>query len=309
VAATEPFPHAGDVAALSSSVLWASAGIVFRRMKGRAQAGAINLAKNTTGAVCFLVVLLVATGTPWPQGLSTPATLLLVASGLVGLSVCDTFFLRAILEVGPRAATLVMAGLAPALVFLVTLGPPFDQAPLAARPWPWVGFALAVTGVVLAVREIPDGPHDRVARRRGFRDAVVAAVFQAAGVLLSRLAIQEGAPPVEGACLRLVSGSLGLVVGGLALGHAGSWAKSLSARGVLPRLATAAFFGTFLGIGLNQAGLAWSPSTGVATTLNALSPVWLIPLSAVFLGERHGAVAWSSTALAIGGAALLALAV
>ena len=44
---------------------------------------------------------------------------------------------------------------------------------------------------------------------------------------------------------------------------------------------------------------------GVAATLNAMAPVWLIPLSAAFLGERHDARAWASALLAVAGIATM----
>ena len=303
---TSPFPYAGEASAVGSSLLWAAAGIVFRRLKGRVPAAAMNLAKNGTAALCFVVLLVVLSGSPWPRGLSPRATAYLAASGVLGLTVCDTFFLRSILELGPRRATLIMAGLAPGLVFAAALFPPFSQVDKAARVLPWLGFAIALGGVWLASREVPDGPVDPVAARRGLRDGVLAAVFQAAGVLLTRLAIQEGAAPFEGAAVRLTSGSVGLVAMGAAAGSLSTWRTTLSAPGVLRTLAVTAFFGTFLGIGLNTCALAWADSTGVATTINSMSPVWLIPLSAVFLAERHGLRAWLSTLLAVVGIALLA---
>src|SRR6185503_21164245 len=82
---TSPFPYAGEASALVSSVLWAGAGIVFRRLKGRVPAAAMNLAKNGTAAACFLVLLLALTGSPWPRGLTPRATAYLVVSGVLGL--------------------------------------------------------------------------------------------------------------------------------------------------------------------------------------------------------------------------------
>jgi drug/metabolite transporter (DMT)-like permease len=288
-------------------VLWACAGVLFRRMKGRADPGAVNLAKNGTAAACLVVLLLATTGLPWPTGLSTRAVLLLAASGVLGLTVCDTLFLRSMFEVGPRRANLLMAGLSSLLVFVVTLLPPFGQADRLVGARPFIGFALALVGLWLATRELPDGPHDPAANRRGLRDAALAALFQGSGVLLSRLASEAGAPTREATSVRLLAGSAGLVVVGLVSRRAGPWMRSLAAPGVLPRLALAAFFGTFLGIWLNQAAITWTSSTGVATVLNSLAPVWLIPLSAAFLGEHHRRDAWIATVVALAGVAMLSL--
>ena len=304
VTAPGPFPYAGELAALVSSALWAGAGIVFRRMRGRVAPAGVNLAKNATAALCFAIVLIAWTGRPWPLTLPLDAQAWLALSGLVGLTLCDTFFLRAMMEIGPRRATLLMA-LSPVLVFAAALAPPFSQVEALTRPTTWVGLALALLGITIASREVPEGGHDPVVARRGVRDGLLAAVLQTVGVLMARHAITLGAGPVEGAHVRLVAGSVGLLVAGAVLGQARGWFRSLSTPGTMKTLAITAFFGTFLGIGLNQCALAWSSSTGVASTLNSLAPVWLIPLSTVFLGERHSRRAWLSTLLALSGVALL----
>ena len=301
-----PFPYAGEAAAFASSLLWAGSGIVFRRMKGRVPPAGMNLAKNSTATVCFSVVLLLVTGAPWPVGLTGEAWLWLAVSGVVGLAVCDTFLLRAMMEIGPQRATLFMA-LAPVLVFLGALLPPFSQTEALSRATTWIGTALALAGIVLAASEAPVVGHDPRAYRAGVRDALIASTLQAAGVLLARLGIEHGAGPLDASSIRLAAGVAGLLAGGLWFRRLRPWGRALATPGTLPVLVTAAFFGTFLGIGMNQAGLTWATSTGAVSTINALAPVWLIPLTTVFLGERHGARAWLSTILALGGVALLAM--
>jgi drug/metabolite transporter (DMT)-like permease len=304
-----PFPFAGEASAVASSMLWACAGIVFRRMKGRVPAAAVNLTKNTTAAVAFTLLALILTQRPWPTSMPMAAQGWLALSGFVGLTLCDTFLLRAMMELGPRRAMLLML-LAPVLIFAGAMLPPFGETSALARPLTIVGAVLALVGIALAAAEVPDAaldPEDSARKRRGLIDGVIAAVLQAAGVLLARRGLSIGAGPVEGAHVRLVAGSLGLVLGGVLWRQWPEWKRSLAAPGLLRTLALAGFFGTFLGIGLNQCAIAWASSTGVAATVNSLAPVWLIPLSTVFLGERHGARAWISTALALGGVALLSL--
>jgi drug/metabolite transporter (DMT)-like permease len=307
VASSAPFPLAGPLAALASSVLWAGAGIVFRTLRGRVPPLAVNLAKNAIAAVLLAVTVAVVPSLAWPTAFATAPFVLLAISGIVGLTVCDSFFLRSIMEIGPRRATLI-ALLAPCLVFVGSLLPPLSQFDEVASVRPWAGFLLAVLGVALAATGAApstDEPHDPVRERRGVRDALLAAVFQAVGVLLARRAIELGADPIPGALLRLAAGSVGLVLVGVATGALPAWKASLSVKGILPLLAVTAFFGTFLGIGLNQISLAWSPSTGISTVLNSLAPVWLIPLSFVFLGERPTRRGLVATALALGGVGLL----
>jgi drug/metabolite transporter (DMT)-like permease len=294
------------VAALASSLTWAAASIVFRRLKGRAPAAAMNLGKNGVAAVSFALLHVAVAGRLWPGAMSPSAHLFLALSGIVGLALCDTFLLRAMLEIGPRRAQLLMC-LNPVLVFLAVLLPPWSQHEAAGRLLPWLGLALALGGIGLAATEAPDVPApDPARRRRGVVDALVAAVLNAAGVLLARLGMEEGAGFVEAAYVRLAVATVALVAGGLLLGRARAWGAALAPRATAVPLALAAVCGTFLGIGFSQAGIEWSESTGAATTINAMAPVWLIPLSAWFLGEPHTKRAWLSAALAIAGIALLA---
>lgn|GEM_PF-955839 len=302
--AAPPFPFAAEAAALASSVLWAGAGIVFRKMRGVVAPAALNFTKNAVATSCFAVVTLVLIGSPYPTHVPLAAQGWLVLSGVVGLAVCDTFLLRSMMEIGPRRATLLMLT-APVLVFVGALFPPFSQTAALSEPWTLVGVALALGGVGLTSLEAPDLDADPARVRRGVIDGLIAGVLQAAGVLLAFLGLEDGAAPLEAAMVRLLAGTAALGVGAVLLGQVGSWGRSLATPGTLRTVTIAAFFGTFLGIGLNQCGLAWSASTGVVSTLNALAPVWLIPLSRVFLGERHGVLAWASTALAIIGVAIL----
>jgi drug/metabolite transporter (DMT)-like permease len=308
MASGAPFPLAGELAALTSSLFWAGAGIIFRRLRGRVPPLAVNLAKNAIAAALLLVTVAAVPGLVWPTSFAATPFLLLVVSGVLGLTVCDSFFLRAIMEIGPRRATLI-ALLAPCLVFVGVLLPPFSEADQVAGLRPWAGFLLAVAGVALAATggaPIETSPGDAARERRGVRDALIAAVFQALGILLARRAIELGAAPVPGALLRMVAGTLGLVIVGAVTRRLPTWTAALTAKGVLPLMVLTAFFGTFLGIGLNQVSLAWSPSTGIATVLNSLAPVWLIPLAFLFLGERPTRRGLLATALALGGVALLA---
>lgn len=307
MASSAPFPLAGELAALVSSMLWAGAGIAFRRLRGRVPPMAVNLGKNGLATVLLGAVLVAIPALGGLGDLTGPAWAYLAISGFLGLTVCDSFLLRAMMEIGPRRATL-LGVFAPCLVFIGALLPPFSQFDQVASIRPWAGFVIALVGVVLAAtgaRAASDEPTDPERERRGVRDALLAAVFQAAGFLLARRAFELGAAPIPGAFARLLVGTLGLLVIGAAMRSLSTWRTALAAPGVPSTLFITAFFGTFLGIGLNQSAIAWASSTGVAAVLNSLAPVWLIPLSAVFLGERITRRGLIATALALAGVALL----
>jgi drug/metabolite transporter (DMT)-like permease len=299
-----PFPYAGEACALASSLLWAGAGVVFARVRPHVTPGALNLGKNLAALLLFALLFTVLQGHPWPSGVGARSALLFALSGFVGLTLCDTLFLRALRTIGPQRATLLLA-VAPVLVAVAALLPPFEESPSALA---WGGMGLCVAGVALsALRRSPE-PHRAEEIRRGVRYGLAAAVFQAGGVLLTRLALQGGtADAAAGTSLRLAAGVTGLLVLGAATGRLGRWTGSLRRERAWWPILVAASFGTFLGIWANTAGLEWSAHAGVASTLNSLAPVFLIPLSAAFLAERFDRRAWIATALAVTGIALISL--
>jgi drug/metabolite transporter (DMT)-like permease len=315
LAAGAPFPLAGEAAALASSLTWAGAVLVYRRMRGRVDAAAVGLVKNATAALAFTVAILLVWRTPWPTEMPGGAQALFIASGVAGLAICDTFLIRSLMEIGPRRATLLML-LAPVFVFFGALAPPLRESAVLGDARRLVGVALALAGVAMAASESPDVDADPARWRRGVLDGLLASLFQAAGILLSRcgflaatgsprnapLAIVAGASQV-----RLVAGTIGLAVAGLALGKWPGWSRSLREPGTLRPIALTALYGTFLGIGFFQCGQAWAGSVGIATTLSQLTPVWIIPLSTIFLHETHGRRAWLSTLVALAGVALMTL--
>lgn len=304
-----PFPYAGEACALLSSLLWASAFLVFARLPHPVPPGAINLGKNATATLCFALLFLALFGLPWPGGMTADTLLLFAASGLIGLTLCDTLLFRSMLLVGPQRTTLLMTVAVP-LATLGALAPPWSETPPSALAL--LGIAACLAGVAFAVTERHADPVAHANRRQGVLLGIIAAVLQAGGVLLARLAFRHhGAQGVldagQGAAVRLLTGTLGLLVLALALGRLRLWTSALARPRVLPRLMAAAFVGTFLGIWANQAGLTWAEHTGVATTLNQLTPVWLIPLTTLVLGERHSLRSWSGTLLATAGVVAIGL--
>lgn len=304
VLAAAPFPHAGELSAALSALLWASAGIVFARIHPPISAAAINLGKNVTACICFAVLLMATAGTPIPLDVPQAPLLWFIASGVLGLAICDTFLLRSLLEIGPQRMSLILT-LAPVLVAIAAVLPPFEEMPTM---WAWIGMATCLAGIVMAVLEKPDAMPEGKSFSRGVRNGLIAAVCQAGAVLTARHGLQlADVPARDGATVRMLAGTIGLMVIGLPALRVVTWSREMTARHAGPYLFIAAFFGTFLGIWTNQLALDWATHTGVVTVLNSLMPVYLIPLSAMFLGakiSRRGVIA---TLVAIGGIAMMTI--
>ena len=305
ILAAAPFALAGDLAAVLCALCWASAQIGFAGIRTAMTGSALNFGKNLVATTAFAVLFTVRTGLPWPTSLEGSPLLWIIASGVVGLGICDVFLMQALLRIGPQRTSLLFC-LVPVLTAALSVLPPFEEHLVLLA---LVGMGITLGGIVLAILERGGNrppPHDMKA---GVRDALLASVFQAIAILMVRQARREA--DIDGASaamVRLASGTAALVVYGLARRRLGAWWSQVSAPGTRSRLGLSALVGTFAGIWLNQLSLQWTAAAGVAATLLALPPVFLLPLSALFLGERRAASAWIATGIAFAGVAMIAFA-
>ncbi|HEY9735769.1 MAG TPA: DMT family transporter, partial [Trichocoleus sp.] len=207
---------------------------------------------------------------------------LLLTSGIIGIGLGDTAYFAAINQLGPRRA-LLMETLAPplsAVLALVFLG---EQLSLLA----WIGIALTLLGVGWVISErvptahLPGGGN----LRRGIVLGALAALGQASGAVMSRAALAETAvDPLWSTLLRLAGGLLILAALLGSQGRITQRIEPLKSYQLLGLIAIAAFFGTYLGIWLQQTSLKYAP-TGIAQALNSTSPLFILPMAAL-LGER-----------------------
>jgi drug/metabolite transporter (DMT)-like permease len=261
----------GELAALGAAACWAVSSQLFERVgKDRVSAGALNLAKCTMGAGVLVLATAVVRGRALPSGVSGAELGLLAASAAVGLAVGDTAFFAALKALGSSRALLLLS-MAP--VFVVGI-----EAPLAGRAPPagdLLGIGLAMGGLGLVLWKPAGGPLSW----GGVGWGLLAALGQAGGSVLSRVATQGTLDALSASWFRLAVGATGVFLAGAAGGQFRGWRAELRAPGILARVALAAFFGTVLGLSLMQAGLTYSRSGGVASALISLSPVFSLLLA------------------------------
>jgi drug/metabolite transporter (DMT)-like permease len=226
---------------------------------------------------------------------------LLLLSGVVGIGVGDTAYFESLTSFGPRRA-LLLGTLAPplaAVAALLALG-----EGLSARAW--LGILVAVLGVTWVITErVPEATETQAQVVRGVAFGLLAALAQAGGAVLSRAAfVRADVGSLESATLRLAAGVVVLAAWmALRRQRIARWAWDAEARALWGRLLLAVFLGTYLALWLQQVSLKWTQA-GIAQTLFATSPLFVLPLAA-WAGERITGRAVAGAVLALVGVALL----
>lgn len=293
---TAPAQHlVGALFALGAGASFAAASVLFATL-GRQNVSSLgmNLGKGVVALVC-LVITMLFTGF---ESAGLGSWLLLGASGVVGISVGDTTFFATINRLGPRRTLLLMT-LIPVLVAFCSMAFLGERLPLQG----WAGAALCVFGVSWTMWErIPRGA-DRGSWRAGIGYGLVTVLCFTAAVILTKLGLSN-TRPLDATFIRLVSGTAGLLVYGLGTRQVGTWLAPFRSTRLLIFLVLAAIIGSYLGIWSSILALYYTTAT-VATILGSTEPIFVLPLAALFLGERVSPRSIIGAVVAVAGVALL----
>ena len=258
--------------------------------------------------LAFLALLLInglLYGQPIPFNAGPTRWFWLMFSGIVGLAIGDAFLFRSYQLVGPRIGLLLLS-LAP--IFSAAIAWMFFGENLKAMQF--VGMFITLVGigwVVLTRPELQAGEEHARLSIRGVLFGIFAAMGQAGGLVLSKQGMSGNFPPFAGTVIRMTAAILFLWITAIFQKQVGSTVNA--AREHPSGLGWAAFgalFGPVIGVSSSLLAIQHA-EVGVASTLMALPPVFMLPISYFVFKERFGWQSVAGTLVAIGGVALLFL--
>jgi len=271
--------YLGEVAALGAAFLWASSSTVYGLLGLRIPPLRLNLYKGLI-AIALILVTIVLTSNLKIE-IQPPIIIWLLISGVVGIGLGDSAYFYALKHLGARK-TLLLETLSPPLAgFLawIYLG---ETLTMQA----WVGILLTVLGVAWVISE---GTSNIQIKQKnayiGIIWGVIAALCQASAAVISRHALVEsGINPLVSTLIRLIGGTL-IILPLLFIFPQPVEKQSLKSRWkTIIILILTAFASTYLGIWLQQTALKYT-QTGIATTLLATSPLFVLPIARL-MGEK-----------------------
>ncbi len=305
-----PFPLTGELAGLTTAVLWSFSTIAWTAVSARIGPAPASSLRLVLAASLLLLVHRILLGTFWPADVAPSTVGILALSGVLGLGVADLLLFKALPRIGPRVGTLVMA-VTPVLTTLLALLPPLSERPGRME---LSGILLTVLGIgwVIAAPRPQNPSYPAFAREygRGLFYAFGAAFVAAVSYLLSRMGLR---PPVEGGAAVLpFSAGLIRVVAGMfftlpllaLLGQWGAARRALRDMRLLRIVALGTLAGPVIGMWTSMIALQRADA-GAAVALIQMSPLVVIPLTAWLYGERPTRRIWLGTVAAMIGVVLL----
>jgi drug/metabolite transporter (DMT)-like permease len=294
----------GEIAGLATSFFFAMTAIIFTKT-GRMVGSQITNRLRLLYALTYLVIInLILFQEPLPFSASSSRWIWLSLSGVIGLSLGDTFLFQAFVSLGSRLGSLFLS-LAP--IFSSIIAWAFFGETLTPLQITGIAIALAGIGWVIMSHEEPANT-PRGHTRRGVIFGVLAGLGQALGLVLSKQGMSGDFSPFQANAIRMLAAGIFIWVWTILQRQAGATIAEVRKQPkALPLLALGALVGPVLGVSASLLAVQHA-EVGVASTLMALPPVIVLPISYFVFKEKVGWQAIAGTLLAITGVAVLFLA-
>ena len=300
----------GEILSIFVAMTWTitalCAEVASRRM-GQLQ---MNVLRMAASLVILAVLLWVFTGSPLPQGMSGTAVAWLMASGFVGYVFGDWCLFSSYVLVGSRIGQLFMtlAPLFSALAAWVLLGETLGLQALA-------GIAITISGIGMTVLSREEqGEHRHKLHvdipLKGVLLGIGAGMGQGVGIVLSKvgMGLCEATPllPMAATMVRAVAGLVGFGIAFYLKGSPERLRQGLHDGRTMTAAAGAIVTGPVIGVSLSLLAVQLAPA-GIASTLMALTPVFILWPSRWLFGQRISAREVLGAVIAVTGVALFFL--
>ena len=292
----------GEIAALCTALSWTFTMMAFEAAGKRIGSLNVNLLRLLLGFLFLGFFCFVTRGRFLPSDATLHNWMWLALSGFIGLTLGDMCLFKAFVLVGSRISALIMAAVPviSALISWLFLGEilhPLDQA----------GMALTVMGIVMVVggRGRRAGQTNIPARLHpaGLLLALGGAVGQSVGLVFSKYGMGDY-NAFAANHIRLMAGLAGFIVIFLITGRWKAIPTAARHRSGILFTTVGSFFGPFLGVSLSLYAVQHT-QVGVAATIIALVPIFIIPPSILLKKEKIGFRDVFGAVVAVSGSALL----
>ena len=297
--------RSGELFAVAAALIWGCGVTAFTVASRRSNPFAVSFARLPLGLVLLGIAFFVLNGRLWPANVSPSTHFWLGISGLLGLTVGDSFLFYASSTIGPRRATLMLttAPLFTTVTAWIMLGEKLGPMALG-------GIAVIVAGIALSIsgRDEGGGPFRNLPPallRRGLAAGLLCGLGTGLGNTFAKIGMGE-MDPLAATYVRMGWAALTMAVFVALNPRLRSALPSLLRRPVAAPLAAGVVLGPFLGMWLAISSLKMTDA-GVATVLLNTTPLTVLLPSWIFYRDQPTPRSLLGVLVAVGGGLMLFL--
>ena len=295
--------YLGEIAALGTAVCWSIGPTLFTVAGRHIGSAVVNRIRLAIAVLFLLMAHFLLQGEFLPIHTELFRWKLLGLSGIIGLAVGDSFLFQAFVLIGPQLSMLLMsfAPIITAFISWIFLNETLNLMKIVA-------IILTISGIILVIlrkKELKT-PVDRKHYIIGILCGIGGAVGQAVGLIIAKKGL---AGSFSGLSATLIRVSVATVVIWLFTAFSGKIKytfNKLQDKKITLTIILGSFTGPFLGIWLSMVAIKYT-YIGIASTLMALPPIFLLPISHWVFKEEITLQSIIGTIVAAAGTAIIFL--
>ncbi|MFO7445613.1 MAG: DMT family transporter, partial [Ignavibacteriaceae bacterium] len=177
--------YIGEFSAVLTALLWSGTSLAFSAAAEKLGSFTLNVYRLILACIFLLLTVVIA---QFNYQLSITQIFYLFISGIIGLVIGDTFLFASFRHIGARLSMLLMA-LSPAMSAILAYFFLGEELPF----WAIIGMFVTLGGISLVIFERAEVPASKYKISKiGIFHGLMGAFGQAAGLVLAKLAFEEG---------------------------------------------------------------------------------------------------------------------
>jgi drug/metabolite transporter (DMT)-like permease len=290
-------PYLGEILALLTAIAWAFAVILFKKSGESVHPIALNLFKNILAFILFILTLWLFGETLF-RSVPYREYWLLFLSGVLGIGIADTLFLKSLNLLGAGLQAIVNCMYAPSIIALSFIWLGESMTILQ-----FVGVILIISAVLTAVSKKGKGQATLHDLFWGIFWGVMASGISAVGIVMIKTLL-ERSPLLWVTEVRLIGGIVTLIIVLLLHPKRGKIMGSLRVAGSWGYTLSGSFTGAYLAMVLWLAGMKYTQAS-IASALNQTANIFVFIFAGLLLREPINLQRSIGITLGVGGALLV----
>lgn len=271
----------GELAALGTALSWTVMGMFFESAGKKVGSLAVNFIRLVFGFIFISIFTYFVRGQAFPMDASLHNWTWLGISGVMGFFLGDIFLFQAYIEIGTRITLLIMAASPPITAILGFIFLNETLSPLGI-----IGMIVTILGISIVILSRDTGERKFKLNHslKGVSFALLGAVGQAVGTILTKIGMGDY-NAFAATQIRIIAGFFAFLVLFLFLNRWSDLRKAIRDKSAMFLIALGSLVGPFIGVSLQLISLQYT-TAGISSTIIAIMPVLIIPLSIIIYKEK-----------------------
>ena len=277
-------PFIGETIAFATVFAWTTSSIVFEYSSKKIGSTCVNFFKLLVSTLVIAIYLYFTTGSFVPLYTTDKTVIWIIASGIIGFTICDLALFHSFVIMGAHYAQLIMTGYPIFAAITAWLIIKESLAPMAI-----LGICITIIGVAITILSHKSEKKglNLIIPKKGLILAFIAAICQGVGFVLSKKGMMEYANsehitqqshdliPIAATQIRAAAGFLGVFLSMLLSRRLHKIRFALQQKKAIYITLIGTIAGPLVGVILSLLALQHA-STGVVSTIIATQPILLM---------------------------------